>query len=121
MSVQPEVLSFVATLLISLAGEAFIEWHLSGERPMIFANLGILGDLLDTGSGLVVVAGGLSLIVWSVLKLTWYLPILFYIASLVLVRIVSKPLPIRVIVTSAVIPPVCAAGIIALHWLTWFA
>ena len=121
MNLGPDWISFIAFLLIGFSSAALIDWHLSGDRPLIFSTLGILGNILDLGSTLVIVAGGLSLIVWSFAKLSWYLPIVFFVGSMVVVQVVSVPPIVRAFVTSALTPLLGAAGIVLLHWLTWFA
>src|SRR5258708_4044788 len=117
----PEWFSLAGFLFIGFASEALVEWHLSGERPLIFANLGALGDLIDLGTTFVVAAGGLSLIVWSFMKLSWYLPIAFFVVSMIIVKVLSAPFVIRAFVPSALTPLLCAVAIIVLHWFTWLA
>jgi hypothetical protein len=119
--VSPETLSFAGFVLMGLAAQCASEWYRSGERPMIFSSLGVLGDLLEIGSYFVAIVAGLSVVVWSFWKLSWYVPIVFYVLSLILVTVVSKPLHVRVIVTSALMPFVAAIGLVVLQWYTWFA
>ena len=121
MDLSPEWIATIGFLLIGFSVEAFVAWRRIGDRPLIFANLGPLGSLLELGSMLVVVVGGLSLIVWSFMKLPWYLPFALYIGQQVVVAVVSAPLIVRAVVTSALTPLLGAVGLVALHWLTWFA
>lgn len=117
----PELISIIAFTLIALECELELDWKLHDERPPVIWQLGTLGELILAVVRWSVIIAGLSLIVWSFANLPWYLPIVLYFAIFASVRKISRPAAIRQWVASALTPPLTAAGLIVLHWFTWFA
>ena len=117
----PVLIASTAIALIALQGELEAHWRHPYDVPMVISRTGLIGQIFLLATRLSVIVAGLSLIVWSFINLPWYLPIVLLIAIPAVVRTVSRPDAIRMWVTSALTPLVTATGLIALHWLTWFA
>ncbi len=117
----PELISTVALAMIAFQCETELDWHVHGEQPLAISRMGLIGELILLIARGTVIVAGLSLIVWSFATLPWYFAIGLLLVIPVVVRTISRPDAIRKWVTSALTPPLTAAGLVALHWLTWFA
>ena len=117
----PELITTLTLAMIALQCETELDWHIQDEVPLAISRMGLIGELILLLARSTVIVAGLSLIVWSFVHLAWYFVVGLLITIPAVVRAISRPDAIRKWVTSALTPPLTAAGLIALHWLTWFA
>lgn len=118
---EPLLICMLACTFFCLEYHTALMWHLWGEKPHAISRSGLIGQLLELTAFLTVTVAGISVFIWSFLQLPWYQPILVLVAIQGFVQKISQTESIEAWITSALVPPVSATGLVALQWLTWFA
>ncbi len=120
----PNLLTSLGILLALLGTAAMATWEAdSMKQPLLFRSMGVMvGEALLLIMQIVMTVGGISLAIWGFIYADWYVVLIVFVSSLALV----KALPVIShdaisFLTSAFGPIVCAAGVVLLHFFTWFA
>ena len=118
--------SLMRAELIVAAGVFFVWLGVSSANPMFprFNRPSIFrGTWGEPFFGLVtlsILAGAISLLVWSFANITWYVNLLVLVGALVISENLVRVLP-AFFVGSALAPVVAATGLVILHNLAWFS
>jgi hypothetical protein len=103
-----------------VAAYTFLRWQAQPiNRPMIFAHLGIAGDLLELLMIVGAIAGFLSGGVWSHRHLSWYAFPLTTVGIAILFPLLMRSFWFELIATSAIGPLISLAVMLWLNWWMW--
>jgi hypothetical protein len=113
---RSQIVMSAATLLSCVGVIPSIAMLRSGNRPKIFT--GAVGDFFFflVASSIVFCTG--SMILWSLLKIPWYLDLSLIACNVLVFLLVARYVP-KVVLYSAIGPILSAFGLIVLHNLAW--
>jgi hypothetical protein len=107
------------TFLFTAFGVRGLSGWTQTNRPIILWKLGRVGNFLHRALFAVIIVGGLSLIVWSVVYAAWWSVVGAFAVAWILVQLSRLSIYAEAIITSVLGPALCSIGIIFLHFVTW--
>lgn len=118
-----ELLAGLSVMFIMVGLRGMAVWsgpgHSITNRPLIFWRLGKAGDFLHRLLQLILLFGGLSLVIWSLIYAAWWSMLIAFALAWTLIQLSQLSVYVAASLYNVFGPVLCSIGIVALHLLTW--
>jgi hypothetical protein len=116
--VHAEVLATLSVIFFAIGMRGLSTWT-GSNRPLIFWRLGRTGEFLHRALQTIILFGGLSLVIWSLISIAWWSTLVAFILAWAFIQLSRLSSYMDAFLCSAFVPALCAIAIVTLHFLTW--